>query len=287
MTRKALGKGLEAIFANIGTEVVNHQTGSDLHEVDISRIVPNPFQPRREFSQEEIGELAESIREKGLLQPVLLRHHQGNYQLIAGERRFRAFTQLGRKAIPAQVRDQVSDRDMMELALIENIQRVQLGPIEEAIAYDRLSQEVGVTHDEIARKVGKSRAAVSNAMRLLKLEPEVQQLLQSGKLTAGHGRALIGLPAARQIAMARKIAEEKWNVRDAEDGKKPPAPKKTPDPNERALVDRLRLALGTQVTVRGKPGKGVIEVQYMSRDDLSRLIQLFELGAERMTGGAP
>lgn len=283
--RKALGKGLEAIFANIGTEVKNQKTGSDLHEVEVARIEANPFQPRREFGPEEIEELAQSIAEKGLLQPVLLRKHQGGYQLIAGERRFRAFQKLGRTQIPAQVREQVSDRDMAELALIENIQRVQLGPIEEALAYERLNTELGSTHDEIARKVGKSRTAITNAMRLLKLEPEVRDLLQSGKLTAGHGRALVGIEAKKQIALARKIAEEGLNVRKAEAGKKPAPAKPSPDANTRAFIDRLRVSLGTQVTLRGKPNKGVIEVHYMGREDLDRLTRLFEMGAEKINGG--
>ncbi len=283
--RKALGKGLDAIFAHIGTEVKNQKTGSDMHEVEITRVEANPFQPRREFGPEEIEELAQSISEKGLLQPVLLRRHQGGYQLIAGERRFRAFQKLGRTHIPAQVRDQVSDRDMAELALIENIQRVQLGPIEEALAYERLNSEMALTHEEISRKVGKSRAAITNSMRLLKLEPEVRDLLQSGKLTAGHGRALVGLEGKKQILLARKIAEEGLNVRKAEAGKKTPAAKPTVDANTRAFIDRLRTALGTQVSLRGKPAKGVIEVHYMGREDLDRLTRLFEMGAEKMTGG--
>lgn len=288
--RKALGKGLEAIFATIGTEVVNQKTGSDQHEIEIARIEPNPFQPRRDFDAQEIEELAASIAEKGLLQPVLLRRHQGAFQIIAGERRFRAFKHLGRTRIPALVRDQVSDRDMAELAIIENVQRVQLGPIEEALAYERLNNELGLTHEEIARKVGKSRTAISNTTRLLKLEAEVKDLLQQGKLTAGHGRALIGLEPKQQIALARKIAAEGLNVRDAEAGKKAPATKgkaagqgSLTDPNTRALIDRLRTALGTQVTLKGKPAKGIIEVHYLGKEDLNRLVQLFEVGAERFS----
>lgn len=288
--RKALGKGLEAIFATIGNEVVNPKTGSDQHEIEIARIEPNPFQPRRDFDVQEIEELAASIAEKGLLQPVLLRRHQGAFQIIAGERRFRAFKHLGRARIPALVRDQVSDRDMAELAIIENVQRVQLGPIEEALAYERLNHELGLTHEEIARKVGKSRTAISNTTRLLKLESEVQDLLQQGKLTAGHGRALIGIDPKKQIALARKIAEEGLNVRDAEAGKKAPTTKgkaagqgSPADPNTRALIDRLRTALGTQVTLKGKPAKGIIEVHYMGKEDLNRLVQLFEVGAERFS----
>jgi ParB family transcriptional regulator, chromosome partitioning protein len=288
--RKALGKGLEAIFATIGTEVVNQKTGSDQHEIEIARIEPNPFQPRRDFNAQEIEELAASIAEKGLLQPVLLRRHQGAFQIIAGERRFRAFKHLGRTRIPALVRDQVSDRDMAELAIIENVQRVQLGPIEEALAYERLNNELGLIHEEIARKVGKSRTAISNTTRLLKLEAEVKDLLQQGKLTAGHGRALIGLEPKQQIALARKIAHEGLNVRDAEAGKKTPATKgkaagqgSPTDPNTRALIDRLRTALGTQVTLKGKPAKGIIEVHYLGKEDLNRLVQLFEVGAERFS----
>jgi len=188
-SRRALGKGLDAIFAGLGTEVENPKTGSSVHEIELGRISPNPFQPRREFAEEDLAELAESISRSGLLQPILLRKHADGYQIISGERRFRASQRLGLPRVQALVRDQVSDREMRELALVENIQRVQLNAVEEALAFEELVNACGMTHEEIATRVGKSRAAVTNTLRLLKLEPQVRDWLREGKLSAGHGRA--------------------------------------------------------------------------------------------------
>ncbi|HEX2612853.1 MAG TPA: ParB/RepB/Spo0J family partition protein, partial [Fibrobacteria bacterium] len=191
MSRRALGKGLDAIFANLGAEVADPKTGSPVHEVELERIEPNPYQPRREFAEDELKQLAASIAQSGLMQPILLRRHGEGYQIVSGERRYRAFRSLNRARIPALVRDQVSDRDMRELALVENVQRVQLNPLEEALAYEELVNALGLTHEQVAERVGKSRAAVTNTLRLLKLEPDVRAWLQEGKLTAGHGRALL------------------------------------------------------------------------------------------------
>jgi ParB family chromosome partitioning protein len=284
-----LGKGLEALFGNVGTEVVNPKTGENILEVQISKISPNPYQPRREFSEEEITELAESIRHKGILQPILLRKHGEGYQIVAGERRFRAMKHLGKTEIPAQVRDHLSDRDMMEMALIENIQRVQLSPIEEALAFEALINECGMTHEELADQLGKSRSAVTNTLRLLKLDPEVRTLIQQGKLTAGHGRALLQVEVTRQLAMARKIIEDQMNVRSAEQkgtaaGKKKEKAGKPLDPNTGAFLEKLRYLLGTKVVMKGGADRGVLEIHYMNRQDLDTLGELLQRGHDSLHG---
>lgn len=277
MTRKALGKGLEAIFANLGNEVVNSQTGASIHEVELAQISPNPFQPRQEFADEELRDLAESISEKGLLQPILLRKHENGYQIVAGERRFRAFQRLEKSRIPAVVRDQISDRDMMELALVENVQRVQLNPVEEAQAYEQLVNACGMTHEEISTRVGKSRTAITNTLRLLKLDPIVSQWLREGKLTAGHGRALLHYESSEQVRRARAILESALNVRQAEQGDKTRIPKAL-DPNTRAVLEEVRSLLGMKVSLRGNARKGVLEVHYINRDDIDNLIQILRRG---------
>lgn len=277
MTRKALGKGLEAIFGNLGTEVVNPKTGAATLEIEISKIAPNPFQPRTEFGPEEIRELAESIREKGLLQPILLRKHHDGYQIVAGERRYRAMQTLGKETIPALVRDQLSDRDMMEMALIENIQRVQLNAIEEAMAYEQLINTCGITHDELAQKLGKSRSAITNTLRLLKLENPLRDMIREGKLTAGHGRALLQAEPNKRLKLAHKIVEDHLNVRKAEkSGTRKEAGKAGRNPNTQAFLEKLQLLLGTKVTLRGNDAKGILEIHFMQRGDLEAFAELIE-----------
>ncbi len=273
MTRRALGKGLEAIFANLGSEVMNPQTGASVHEVELVLISANPFQPRHEFVEEELQELALSISEKGLIQPIMLRKYGEGYQIVAGERRFRAFQRLEKTHIPALVREQISDRDMMELALVENVQRVQLNPIEEAQAYEQLINACGMTHEEIAGRVSKSRVAVTNTLRLLKLEPPVLQWLREGKLTAGHGRALLQSHGEEQVKRARLILDTSLNVRQAERKAGSPVPKPL-DPNTRAFLEELRSLLGMKVSLRGGARKGVLEIHYMNRDDIENLMRV-------------
>lgn len=282
MTRKALGKGLEAIFGNLGNEVVNEKTGASVLEIEISKITPNPFQPRREFKEEDIKDLANSIGEKGLIQPILLRKHKEGYQIVAGERRFRAYQSLRKQKIPAIVRDQLSDRDMMEMALIENIQRVQLNAIEEALAFEQLVNTCGITHEELAQKLGKSRSAITNTMRLLKLESELQDWIREGKLTAGHGRALLQSDPTQRIRLAKKIIDDHLNVRNAEQAgpkKESPTPKPS-NPNTDAFVDKLRYLLGTKVVLKGNENRGILEIHYMSRQDLKTLSEILERGHE-------
>jgi ParB family chromosome partitioning protein len=277
MTRKALGKGLEAIFGNLGTEVVNPKTGGATLEIELSKIAPNPFQPRTEFGPEEIAELANSIREKGLLQPILLRKHHDGFQIVAGERRYRAMQSLGRETIPALVRDQLSDRDMMEMALIENIQRVQLNAIEEAMAYEQLINTCGITHDELAQKLGKSRSAITNTLRLLKLENPLLEMIREGKLTAGHGRALLQAEPNKRLKLAHKIVEDHLNVRKAEkSGTKRDASKSGRNPNTQAFLEKLQLLLGTKVTLRGTDAKGILEIHFMQRGDLEAFAEMIE-----------
>lgn len=291
MTRKALGKGLEAIFGNMGTEVVNAKTGSTLLEVEISKIAPNPFQPRQVFSPEEIQELSESIREKGLLQPILLRKHGIGYQIVAGERRFRAMQTLGREHITAQVRDHLSDRDMMEMALIENLQRVQLNPIEEAEAFEKLINTCGITHEELAQKVSKSRSAISNTLRLLKLDGEVQGLIRDGKLSAGHGRAILQSDPSQHVRLARRIVEDQLNVRHAEKsggkkGKRGERELRRGNPNTDAFVERIRFLLGTKVVLKGTDQKGILEIHYLNRRDLDTLADLLQKGHDSQASAA-
>lgn len=279
MTRKALGKGLEAIFGNLGQEVVHPKTGANTLEIEISKISPNPFQPRTEFGPEEIQELAESIREKGLLQPILLRQHKDGYQIVAGERRFRATQLLGRTSIPALVRDQLSDRDMMEMALIENIQRVQLNAIEEAMAFEQLINACGITHDELAQKLGKSRSAITNTLRLLKLDEPLKAMIKEGKLTAGHGRALLQTDPNKRQKLAEKIVEGHLNVRRAEkSGGRKAENAKPLNPNTQAFLEKLRFLVGTKVTLKGTENKGILEIHYMQRQDLETLAEMLERG---------
>jgi ParB family chromosome partitioning protein len=227
---------------------------------------------------------------KGLLQPILLRKHGEGYQLVAGERRFRAMQRIGKTEISAQVREHLSDRDMMEMALIENLQRVQLNPIEEALAYESLINEVGATHEEIADQLGKSRSAITNTLRLLKLDPEVRSLIQAGKLTAGHGRALLQVDASQQLKMARKILDAQLTVRGAEQSGAAASAKKKDKgkplgPNVGAFVEKLRYLLGTKVVLKGGETRGVVEIHYMSRADLETLGDLLQRGHDSLHNG--
>jgi ParB family chromosome partitioning protein len=280
VSRRAVGEGLDAIFANLGAEVADPTTGSPVHEIELTRIEPNPYQPRREFAEEELGQLAASIALSGLMQPILLRRHGEGYQIVSGERRFRAFRSLGRDRIPALVRDQVSDRDMRELALVENVQRVQLNPLEEALAYEELVNALGLTHEQVAERVGKSRAAVTNTLRLLKLEPDVRVWLQEGKLTAGHGRALLAFTGAEQVKRARALLDGSLSVREAERAARPARPARIHDADTRGWLDELRVLTGMRASLRGGARKGVVEFRFANRDDLNNLTELLRRGRQ-------
>ncbi len=286
MAKKALGRGLEAL---IPKKLMEEKKGS-AQLVPLSKIKPNPFQPRKVFRAEELQDLVQSVKERGILQPIVVRKKGDLWEIIAGERRYRAAQKLGHLTIPV-IEVTASDVESLELALIENLQRSDLSPLEEAEGYRRLQDEFSMTQEQIAQKVGKDRATVANAMRLLKLSPEVKAMLASGELTAGHGRVLAALPTPQeQYKWADRIVRQGFTVRDVEkwlQNQKGPVKKnkgngKPKDANVAKLEENLRNWLGTKVTVKtqGKQ-KGVVYFEYYSLDDLDRILSLFRKAGYR------
>jgi ParB family chromosome partitioning protein len=254
--------------------------------------VPNPFQPRTHIDETELLELTASIEASGLLQPVIVRPRNGKYELIAGERRWRAVQRLGWPKIPAVVKD-VDDPTLLTLALIENLQRDDLSPIDEASGYQRLGEEFELAQAEIARLVGRDRSTIANLLRLLKLPEEIKQQIQEGKLSEGHARALLSVSdETQQLALAKQAAEEGWSVRELENrtrsdaparpssppgppGVQPRAPQKMPSADIRRVEDALRKRLGTDVRVTSRRrGRGFLSISYYSNDDLARVLEL-------------
>jgi ParB family chromosome partitioning protein len=275
--KTALGKGLDALLPNRGSEVI---------EIEIGKVFPNENQPRKVFKDATLKELAVSIKEKGVLQPVIVsRVGDGTFRLIAGERRWRASSLAGLKKIPALVKD-VSSQDAIEIALIENIQREELNPIETANAFQSLMKDFKLTQEALSERVGKDRATVANYLRILKLPDEIKALVNDGSLTIGHAKALLSLEDKhKQIAAAKKIVREGLSVRAAESlcnnltgpSQFPASVKKEIRklPEVADLEDRLIQALGTKVSIRHKGKKGCIEIEYYSLDELDRLLELF------------
>ena len=285
---KRLGRGLEALLGPVSREQA--AASGSLRELSVTAIKPNPFQPRREFDPTALAELAASIEASGLLQPVIVRTSGTGYELVAGERRWRAVQQLGWARVPAVVRE-VDDRSLLTLALIENLQRDDLSPMDEARGYDRLQREFQVSQSEVARLVGRNRATVANSLRLLALPEDVQQLLDRRTLSEGHGRALLAIGDNTEISrIAALVVENGWSVREAEAlarGEGPtvvqvkPRLRKTRPPvrtlhaEQRRIEDALRRHLGTDVKVTAKrKGRGTITVSYYSNDDMARLLEL-------------
>lgn len=275
MTRKALGRGLNALIRE--TEVPTAAAG--LEQIPLNLIDPNPFQPRTQLPEDGLDELANSIRSSGLLQPILIRPAGERFQLVAGERRWRAAKKAGLDKVPAVVRD-IADAEALELALAENLLREALNPLEVARAYDQLQREFHLTHEQIAERLGVNRTTVTNTLRLLALPPQVQTLLMEGKISAGHARALLAAPGPEaQNKLAHVVLEKGLSVRNLEKIVAPrlpgnkPDPKPTPkaDPNLRAAVLELERALGTRVKVVGSERRGKIEISYFSSEDLSRI----------------
>jgi len=274
MTRRALGKGLSALLKDRESTAE-----ADVHDLDIDRLEPNRFQPRQVFSEDKLNELAESIRTHGLIQPIVVRPAGERYQIIAGERRWRAAQRLGLSRVPVAIKH-VSDEKVLEVSLIENIQRENLNPIEEAKAYQRLSQEFGLTQDEVARRTGKDRSTVSNFLRLLKLSKDVQEMVLDDRLSMGHARALLAIDGAgEQRALADRVLKYAWSVRQVEKviaanrTQNQPKKKGYPDPNVRAATEKLERSLGTRVRIVQKGKKGRIEIEYYSQDELQRLYE--------------
>jgi len=276
MSRKALGRGLDALFTQTSSSI-----DQDLIEIDVDRLKPAANQPRGIFNETALEGLAQSIRQNGIIQPLVVRRDGDDFQLIAGERRWRAAQRAGLQKVPCVIKD-VPEHNLLELSLIENIQREELSPIEEANAFRSLLETRRLTQEEVAQRVGKDRSSITNSLRLLKLPAEVQKLLEETQLTTGHARALLALPSERQSEVARHIVEKRLSVRETEQLVKrsagtTPQPKRsvinnTDQANIRAAEAKLSKRLETPVRIRfGKSGGGAIEIRFASGDDLSRL----------------
>ncbi|MEO8604436.1 MAG: ParB/RepB/Spo0J family partition protein [bacterium] len=277
LRKRGLGRGLGALIPGAPAVAERLPAVADSERVAaLSSITPNPFQPREIFDPAAIDDLTASIREKGLLQPLLVRRAGDGYQLIAGERRFRAAQRAGLTEVPITIRD-VDDGEALELALIENLQRENLNPVEEARAYRRLAGEFHLSQEDIAQRVGKSRSAVTNSIRLLQLAPDVLARLESGELSAGHARSLLGIePADAQSAVAREVAAKRLSVRDTEELVRRRASATDDDLERRAVEGDLARALGTKVHLKHRAdGTGRIVVEYFSLDELDGLLSRF------------
>ena len=303
--KEALGRGLSAILGSDGDltpqEAVRQgkrlRAAGRVADVDISLVRPNPYQPRNDFNEETLKELAESIRQLGVIQPITVRATGGGFEVISGERRLRAARQAGLERIPAYVREADSGK-MLHMAIVENIQRDALNPIEVALAYRRLMEECGLTHEGVAEQVAKSRTTVTNFLRLLKLPPRIQAGLRDGLVSIGHARALINIPSEHdRIRLFDEILQKRLSVREVEKRvrryvnrhSEPPRREHEPStkPGERdredrgrdpyeitAFTTRLRNHLSTQVRIRHRSDGGRIEIDYYSNDDLERLLEL-------------
>ncbi len=315
MAKQALGKGLGALIkAPVKTKAnkaqADQESGEDgssaladdsavgsgerVQRVSLDRIVPSPFQPRKHFNDDRLEELMESIREQGVIQPLIVREVNGQLELIAGERRWRACQNIEAEAVPVIIRE-ATDAEVLEMALIENLQREDLDPIEEAEAYARLSREFGLKQEEIARRVGKNRATVANAIRLLDLDSSVSALVSRGLLSTGHAKALLGVKnAEEQCLLADMVLKKQLTVRKAEKlvsdhlagGEKgmknilPPSGAKTLTPYMQQLQERLQAHFGTRVRLIHGEKKGRIEIEYFGNDDLDRVLGVIGLPDE-------
>lgn len=273
--RRALGKGLSALIPE-----VKEPKRSEYFFCSLEQIRPNQFQPRKNFDEQATAELAASIKEKGLLQPLLVRRREKGYELIAGERRWRAAQLAGLSEVPVVVRE-VNDSELLEMALVENIQREDLNPLEEALVYQQLIEELNFTQEDLSRRVGKDRSTIANALRLLKLPRDAWDSLVSGELSRGHARAILGLEGKQQQKEAlRKVLRASLSVRETERLVKRLKSKKTKqaeveaDPQLEFLTEQLKRLLKTMVRIKDRGGKGKVEIEYYSWDDLERILDL-------------
>ena len=282
MSNKRLGKGLEALIRPRSDEKIPESHGVD--KISIRSIKPNPYQPRQKFDETSLEELTASIKEKGILTPITVQKVGNQFILIAGERRLRASKKAGLKKIPVYIIDVANDAEMVEMALIENIQRENLNPIEEAEAYIYLNNRFKFSQEKIAKSVGKKRVTISNSLRLLTLPREIKESIRNGRLSAGHGRAILMMKTHNSmIGLWKKIIKGKMSVRAAEDWSKEKTLKKLElkkkvirkvSPQIKRLEDELISILGTKVRIIYKKGSGSIEVSYFSDDDLERITEM-------------
>ncbi len=281
--KMGLGRGLASLIPDIDSI---DNTPSEFFHCDIDEISPNPFQPRRIFAEEELEELSRSIRENGIIQPLLVRRKDTGYELIAGERRLRAAAAAELKTVPVVLKE-ISDRELLELSIIENIQRENLNPMEESMAYKRLMDEFGFTQDKVAKQVGKSRSAVANFLRLGGLPREIQDALMKNNLSMGHARALLGAANPDQQTQAFiAVIEKELSVRETENlvkklkaGEAPPAkpPKPPENPRFKTLAKGLTSHFNTKVDIRKKGKKGKVEITFSSEEELERLVNMLGL----------
>ena len=303
MSKPALGRGLGALLAGSpatparavapgAAPISQPDSGERVQRVPLGKVRPSPLQPRKSFSDEALKELADSIREKGVVQPLIVRERGGFFELIAGERRWRASQLLQLPEVPVIVRE-ADDRDVLELALIENLQRENLNAIEEALGYSQLAEQFRLTQEEIALKVGKSRAAVANATRLLKLPASIQGFIRDGRISVGHAKVILGLATEKdQQHMAERVVKDGLNVRQTEGlvakaqsrGMKTPGDKIIAvvpvDSNIGRLEEKLREKFGTKVHLKYAKGKGAVEISFFSDDELQRVLEILGINAD-------
>ncbi len=279
MKKKALGKGLNALISDLPHDILNEDDANNIKEIPLGQITPNPHQPRKIFDSEKLEELAQSIKENGVIQPILVTQKESNaYQIVVGERRYRAALKAGLKTLPCLVKE-LKEEKILELALIENLQREDLNPIETAQSYQDLINRFSFTQEELAQKVSKSRSAVTNTLRLLKLPQAIREDLLNNVLSEGHGRALLSLENIDEMLVLRdKIVQEKLSVRETENlvKQKPKTQKKqlnepVKEDHIRDLESQLTHVLGTKVLIKNKGSKGKIEIEYYNLDDFDRI----------------
>ena len=284
MKSKRLGKGLSALIPE--HEVATRDESQEqLLEIEVARVKPNPYQPRLKFDSQALEDLKNSIRDKGLIQPITVRRNESGFELIAGERRLRAAIEVGFEKIPAYIIVVETKEEMLELALVENVQREKLNPIEQATAFERLIDECKLTQDDVAKKIGKERSTITNTLRLLKLPLEIQTSLENGELSVGHARALISVQdknlqnklwqkilnqgiSVRQLENLVKQGDEERKLKATQSARKSPFVQK--------VEENLRNLFGTKVSVRSKKEGGSIDIEFYSPEDLNRLLEIFE-----------
>ena len=283
MSKRALGKGLDALIQSGGEE---RPTGLNGEELPLDVIDPNEKQPRRRFDDESMRELTASVREKGIIQPIIVERNDDRFRIVAGERRYRAAKSAGLDKIPVIIRDYASD-ERLEISLIENIQRENLNPIEEALTFEAIMKQSGIGQEELAKRVGKSRSAIANSVRLLKLNAKYQEALEDGSLSPGHARAILAVSdPSDQDDLYSRIVEAGLSVREAEvlveklnrgnrkEGKKPPEAVGDDAPEIQRIQQEFIESLGTKVQVRGTLSKGKVEITYFTKEDLTGLYDL-------------